>query len=376
MMGELAYNLRSYLLFSSREGIYPNFADLAFSILDENKAVKAKMGILDWDVSLIGLAEFDYDADQYGWAFREGAFGLQSYLEKRYVVPIVAVPGAYWTAALRGELSSTLGGEIGDTSSGETAVRLVGTVEPSLRVEGGLGYGVRAARLYLELGVGGEIEAKIQAPLVGLEESFSATGSFDVFGEVGLLGFVNRVELAKVSVSWPQADTYALRRSVEQAISTGEFELSPRTYANSVQRKTRAVGENAAYMGLSDENCYPYSNVRLQKLSNGKYLLMYTDDDLSRGAADRSALRACIGTVVDGNLQWGESVTVDPDGTGDFGFAVDTLKTKAAVVWQDADKTFGNGQGLTIEFAGCTHGSWNPAFNYPNFMKWLFSKKK
>lgn len=29
-----------------------------------------------------------------------------------------------------------------------------------------------------------------------------------------------------------------------------------------------------------------------------------------------------------------------------------------------------------IEFAGCTHGSWNPAFNYPNFMKWLFSKKK
>ncbi len=29
-----------------------------------------------------------------------------------------------------------------------------------------------------------------------------------------------------------------------------------------------------------------------------------------------------------------------------------------------------------IEFAGCTHNSWNPAFNYPDFMKWLFSKKK
>lgn len=29
-----------------------------------------------------------------------------------------------------------------------------------------------------------------------------------------------------------------------------------------------------------------------------------------------------------------------------------------------------------IEFAGCTHNSWNPAFNYPGFMKWLFKQKK
>ena len=28
------------------------------------------------------------------------------------------------------------------------------------------------------------------------------------------------------------------------------------------------------------------------------------------------------------------------------------------------------------EFPGTTHGSWNPAFNLPNFMSWLFSQKK
>lgn len=28
------------------------------------------------------------------------------------------------------------------------------------------------------------------------------------------------------------------------------------------------------------------------------------------------------------------------------------------------------------EFVGCTHGSWNPAFNEPDFMSWLFSQKK
>ena len=29
-----------------------------------------------------------------------------------------------------------------------------------------------------------------------------------------------------------------------------------------------------------------------------------------------------------------------------------------------------------IEFPGCTHNSWNPAFNRPDFMQWLFKQKK
>ena len=29
-----------------------------------------------------------------------------------------------------------------------------------------------------------------------------------------------------------------------------------------------------------------------------------------------------------------------------------------------------------IEFPGCGHDSWTPAFNYPGFMDWLFSQKK
>ena len=29
-----------------------------------------------------------------------------------------------------------------------------------------------------------------------------------------------------------------------------------------------------------------------------------------------------------------------------------------------------------IEFVGCDHNSWNPAFNYPDFMNWLFNQRK
>jgi len=29
-----------------------------------------------------------------------------------------------------------------------------------------------------------------------------------------------------------------------------------------------------------------------------------------------------------------------------------------------------------IEFYGCNHNSWDPAFNYPNFLSWLFQQKK
>ena len=29
-----------------------------------------------------------------------------------------------------------------------------------------------------------------------------------------------------------------------------------------------------------------------------------------------------------------------------------------------------------FEFPGCNHASWNPAFNQPDFMEWLFAQKK
>lgn len=29
-----------------------------------------------------------------------------------------------------------------------------------------------------------------------------------------------------------------------------------------------------------------------------------------------------------------------------------------------------------VEFPGCNHGSWNPAFNQPDFMKWIFSHSR
>lgn len=29
-----------------------------------------------------------------------------------------------------------------------------------------------------------------------------------------------------------------------------------------------------------------------------------------------------------------------------------------------------------VEFPGCNHGSWNPTFNYPGFMEWLFASRK
>ncbi len=29
-----------------------------------------------------------------------------------------------------------------------------------------------------------------------------------------------------------------------------------------------------------------------------------------------------------------------------------------------------------VEFAGCNHDSWNPAFNYPDFMEWIFKQRK
>ena len=43
---------------------------------------------------------------------------------------------------------------------------------------------------------------------------------------------------------------------------------------------------------------------------------------------------------------------------------------------ENPDKTEQGQFVSSYEFPGCNHGSWNPAFNYPDFMSWLFSQKK
>ena len=89
------------------------------------------------------------------------------------------------------------------------------------------------------------------------------------------------------------------------------------------------------------------------------------DEALRRAAAYCSRSEHCTGEVRAKLMQWGLAAgdaddVVTPEGSRQ---AYKTLKSIGADVEY-------------IEFPGCNHGSWNPAFNYPGFMDWLFAQKK
>ncbi|MBR2422084.1 MAG: cellulase family glycosylhydrolase [Oscillospiraceae bacterium] len=315
--------------------------------LKQSQSKKAGIGFGTWDAKIQGFMEYELGKGLVDAGILMGAKG-----ELRSVWPIFW--GLYGTLSASGELTGLYhlkeADNTGESQSaddnGKTVLKTVGTIEAKPRFEGAVGAGVRAARMYAEIGLGGELEAKVDFPLEGLEQSLTISGQADVFGEISALVFSSRVDLMKVPFQlWPQSSTYALSRAI--AGNMGEYTIAPRDYVNSnvMLLSLEEDGASAQYMG-ADSSAYPYAEVGLYPLVNGNYLLLYTDDDLSRGDADRAALRACIGTEVDGQLVWGEAVTVEEDGTGDYGFQAAVCGNQVALVWQDADQTFGNGDGL------------------------------
>ncbi|MGM9554364.1 MAG: S-layer homology domain-containing protein [Faecousia sp.] len=277
---------------------------------------------LEGEVKLLGAAEFGFPRE--GFTLYDACLVLGGKAEGRWVFPVAATP-LYSSIGVKLELEGKL--HLKESFKGvseELALQSDGTISGSGRVEGTAGVGLRTAKLYAELGIGGEIDGTLELPNEGVNKSVRVNGVFDVFGEVGILGFRNRVSLTEYRAQlWPQtrqADLRSLLQGQELTIAS-----------RSNQRSGSA---------------YPYSEVALYPLADGRWLLVYTDDDLSRGDADCSTLCMRIGTEQDGQLVWGNRMIVENDGTGDYGFDVCVSGNTAAVVWQDVDRTFGDGEGL------------------------------
>ena len=313
--------------------------------LQRAESIGAAMGFGSWKCKAMGFVEMRYTEAQT-WEISDSGFGVGASGELRGVTPI-GPPGVYLTSAVSGSIDAK-GHYVALMDGLLNGVEYQATAELGLkgRVESALGAGLRSARLYAELGIGAELTGKLSYPWESTEKSLKLDAAMDVFGEVNCMIFSHRITIIKLPVHlWPQQTAAsALSRAITQ---NSDFAIAPRNYAQGAVMQTLSTDAPAAsYLGLNSENSYPYAEVSLHRLSNGNYLLVYTDDDLSRGAADRSALRACIGREVDGELVWGEAVTIENDGTGDYGFAAAVSGNAAAIVWQDATQTFGSGENI------------------------------
>ena len=279
--------------------------------------------------------------------FQEGGVYTAGNLEGRVVYHLVPwLPPVYVTGALNGELELFL--RLLSTEAMQQKGNLL-TFEGDLTftpgVEMALGVGSRATRIYVEGGGRAELEVNAELPYYGAQDSLTIDATGEVFGEARFLALGGRFSKEFTSVQyWPQTSPTMLLSMDD----VGEMSVLSRSYAeNAVMPRSN---ENGLFLGLSEDNAYPYTQLSIHWVRDNTFLLVYTDDDLTRGAADRSTLRACFGTLNgEGGIDWGESVTLDDDGTGDYGFIVKAVENSAVIVWQDAAETFGDGEGLTPE---------------------------
>ena len=315
---------------------------------------KMKMFGTEWSYEALGCFSFEWDGVGSDFVIHDSKVMLklsgEARLKGQLPPPVTML---YATGALSGEVTVTGGVDMSPDVVAQSAVaQLFATVEPTIRIEGAIGAGSRYVDIYAEIGVGGQLEGSMNLPLMDVYKDLSLTGSVDIFGEFKALIFGGRVSKKLVEVQlWPVED-----KAATALVTAEDMEILPRTYAASV-----LAGENAALSAVGarapqfasapgdEENDYPYTDVQLWALSGDRYLLVYTDDDLTRESADRSTLRAAIGTLTDGTLVWGESVTLDPDGTADLVFDVCVSNGHAAVVWQDLNTTFGDGADADFE---------------------------
>ena len=337
------------------EASLPNFEAtrkaLAKGIFPEGsrQAALIKALAVDWSMDTVGYLELEL-TDDAGFMIHEAKAILRMACEARYSTQLPPpVTFLYATAALSGEIDVASGVDLTPEDVAEEAIlQFIATVEPSIRLEGAIGAGSRFADIYAEVGVGGQLDGTIDLPFSSAREDLELTGSADVFGEARFLIYSGRIKqtLAQVQL-WPRPE----KTEPTALLTAGDVDILPRDYAPQISPMSDAAGAQYASTLNGGGSDYPYMDLQLQMLPNGRYLLVYTDDDLTRQDADRSTLRAAIGAPGEGGLVWGESVTLDPDGTADLMFDVCASGDNVAVVWQDLNTTFGDGRDIDTETA-------------------------
>ncbi|MBQ3464021.1 MAG: hypothetical protein IJH36_13145 [Clostridia bacterium] len=250
--------------------------------------------------------------------------------------PIPAAPYIFLTYSLTGTLSGGITLKLEDSGvvegTQQTAqkpkFKTTGNIGVELGVSGGIGAGVNKI-LSAEVGLTGKLGAQLNFPFESMKKSFEAKLSADIYITLSALIFRSTFSKTFYELTiypWNRTSTSSLMSIDDES----DFEMVPRDYLYD------GISLSSADTNEIKQNLYPYSSVKAAKLGDGRVLLVWLDDDAERADADRTALYYTV--VTDGTA--GEARQINNDGTADFDFDISASAGKAAIVWQNTNKTF------------------------------------
>ncbi len=242
-----------------------------------------------------------------------------------------------------------------------------GQVDLSLTPSVGVGLGVRKL-LSLEVGIEGEGAASLKAPITKLEECLTVTLTARFYALYTLLG-----KEFRQSQKLTGAQIYPYFEAAEAAA----IDIEPENMTT-VQRDYLETADAAAGPDTVKSNLYPYSQVRVVDLSDGRTMMVWLDDDTSRALADKTALYYSILE----NGTWSEPKIIDNDGTADFEFDIEAASNGAAIVWQSANRKLGESEDVyqiaktvDIKYAEFDGTAWSEPKNITSGDKYEYSPR-
>lgn len=214
------------------------------------------------------------------------------------------------------------------------------------------------------IGVGGKIRMELNAyfthkgKTATSKNMFRENGEFDITPSLMLKASIVEIPLIerKFQFKWDEEQTWG---SVKKAsipdlneilseqdmlhVSTENAETYSRAYLKNESKWNSGKGFSKRSIQSSGgeqesvlkSGLYSNSQVALQKIGNGNYLAVFTDDDETREPLDRSALYY---SIYDGKT-WGAPVILDQDGTADDVPVISEAgEDTYLVAWSSADK--------------------------------------
>lgn len=270
--------------------------------------------------------------------------------------------GGILKASASGSIDPRIGGIFYGTfgvtvdTSGKFAVKFEGvkqpmsvesklTIEPAVNV--GIGAGSKKAKFYIEGGLKGKLPIDIAAVTGSFKTNspsitplkVTAKGYIYISGKAGIFGADKEWQLGDDAVLYPRNGGEISLQSVEDTIEEvytldkSDFKLLPRDY-----------GQGVSLMSVSDEldkyDLYPYSSPKLAKLSDGRKILLWIDDDPSKADADRTSMYYSIYTP-DSSSWSTEQIAINNIGYNELPqIAVD--ENKVHIVWTCVDEAMGD----------------------------------
>ena len=223
---------------------------------------------------------------------------------------------------------------------------IIATLEPKLKGEGGVGVMAVAT-----VGVEGSGSIPIKTKMSsGNEAEISLKAGMSL--NVSILNFKYSKKIAEKEWKLLPAEAASSDSLKLAEIAAEDFELSDRDYLeeesvwlgdSGVMPLSLETSETNSVEKVLKTNIYPDAEMKMVT-SGDTIMILWTEDDANRGAADRSEL---VYSIYDASSDtWSSPIAVADDGTADYAPTVTSDDSHIYVAWQNISKSFGEDASL------------------------------